>query len=79
MENPMAEVKHLDWRTLIAIKTAPEGTAEALDKYFEPFAQPPGKPDEGASRDQDHQDQRFCRTMQKWRPHRSGVGAFRQV
>jgi hypothetical protein len=42
----MAEVKHLDWRTLIAIKEAPEGTAEALDKYFEPFAQPPGKPDE---------------------------------
>lgn len=42
----MPDVKHLDWRTLIVIKTAPEGTAEALDKYFEPFAQPPGKPDE---------------------------------
>lgn len=39
--------KRLDWHTLI--KTEPETSAKvvsALDKYFEPFAQPPGEVDE---------------------------------
>ena len=37
----MTEVKHLDWRTLMSAKDdTPAETITALDKYFEPFAQP---------------------------------------